>query len=92
MTGCALHPPRTITQPPPAETHIETRIETKTHIVVHIEHVPTVIAPEKLQCPPDPVEPFSFSPRLVGTYIAQLTIVADQCRANLEALRIPQSP
>jgi hypothetical protein len=63
-------------------------IETRTKVVVRIERVPVTVRlnPARLTCPDDPVAPIFPTTKNVGAYIAALTEVADQCRANLQAL------
>jgi hypothetical protein len=56
-------------------------------VIVRTEVVHEHIADDKLVCPNDPVVPRSMTPKATGQYIAALTEVADQCRANLEVLR-----
>lgn len=58
----------------------------KTEVVVHVERVPVRLNPASLTCPPDPVLPLAPTQRQLGVYIAKLIEVADQCRANLQAL------
>jgi hypothetical protein len=75
--------PRIVQEMPPAPVvYIPQQDE-----VIHTEIVHEHISDDKLVCPQDPAVPQLMTPKATGQYIAALTAVADQCRANLEALR-----
>lgn len=78
LSGCAC--------PVPIASHLKPVIEVQTDVVVHVERVPAHIPAAKLRCPANPEIPFLPSTKARDVYDAALLGVADQCRANLEAL------
>jgi hypothetical protein len=81
LAGCIIQQ-KQVAVPPPKPI-----IETRTQTVVRVERVPEALPAAELTCPPDPSLPLFPTPQQLGQFLADITQVADECRAKLDVLR-----